>query len=127
MAPCQNAGMDHANRQAVEALYREAVVLGDRARAWFDGPGAGWRAGLPVDAQAQVATESLAVTSRLMAAMAWLLDPVHAADGLPLPPFAAESADIAPPASLAGTPGGDIIVASRRLCARIAALTGDFA
>jgi regulator of CtrA degradation len=119
--------MGQANRQAIEDLYREAVALADRARAWFDGPGAKWRAKLPVDAQAQVATESLGVTSRLMMVMSWLLDPAHATDGAPLRAFAAEPSDIATPAPLAGTKGGEIVVASRQLAARIAAMTGESA
>ncbi len=119
--------MGQADRQVIEDLYSEAVALADRARTWFDGPGGKWRAGLPVDAQALVATESLGVTSRLMAVMSWLLDPAHAADGAPLRAFVAENADVAPLPPLAGTKGGDIVIASRQLASRIAALTGDAA
>ena len=107
---------------ALEALYREAVDLADRARGWFDGPGIAWRAALPIDAQAHAATESLAITARLMAAMSWLLDPSHAI-GHPPRPFAA-TPDRHPdtPTPLADTPGDDLARASRQLVEKIAAL-----
>lgn len=109
--------------QAIEALYRDAIDLADGARRWFDGPGLAWRAGLPPAAQAAVATESLAITARLMAIMAWLLDPAHSgpdAAGRVLRPFILAPPPPLPAASpLDGTPGADIARGSRQLVARV--------
>ena len=128
------------NRQAIDMLYSEAVALADQARGWFDGAGQHWRQQLPPDAQALVATEGLEVTSRLMAVMSWLLDPAHGHDGLAhghdgsadghegpaMRPFLAETgADRPLLPVLAGTPSGDIALASRQLAARVAALAND--
>ena len=116
-----------SNRATVslETLYREAVDLADRARAWFDGPGVAWRAALPVDAQARAATESLAITARLMAVMSWLLDPAQSAD-TPLRTFAVRAEPVQPLASpLAGTPGEALAEGSRRLVEKVAALAAD--
>jgi hypothetical protein len=113
------------NRQptALDALYREAIALADQARGWFDGPGIAWRAALPVAARTAVAVESLAITARLMAVIAWLLDPAHSG-GVAVQPFHAPRNDRAlPPASpLIGTPGGDIARQSHDLVARVLAL-----
>ncbi|GGI88738.1 hypothetical protein GCM10007973_26380 [Polymorphobacter multimanifer] len=98
----------------LDALYREAVMLADSARGWFDGPGKPWAAAQPVAARARIATESLAITARLMRVIAWALHPGHASDTAPLlrdttePPFP-------PDHPLAGTPGELIAQASRRL------------
>ncbi len=105
----------------LDRLYHDAVELADRARGWFDGPGRAWRAGLPVAMQAAVATESLATTARLMAAMAWLLDPAHTINA-PKPFVADAGAAPAGDGPLAGTPGGEIALASQQLVARLAAL-----
>ncbi|WP_426165599.1 DUF1465 family protein [Sandarakinorhabdus sp. DWP1-3-1] len=118
--------MVEPRRQELERLYREAVTVADRARGWFDGPGARWRAGLSPDNQALVATESLAATSRLMASMSWLLDPSHAVEGAPLPPFSGDTGGTVP-ALFTGTPGEAIIIASRHIAARIAALSQESA
>ncbi len=110
----------------IDLLYREAVALADRARGWFDGPGIGWRAGLPAAAQAAVATESLATTARLMAAIAWLLDPAHSRQDVCHPDYAFPSdAQRLPPPVLAGTPAMALATESRRLVARVLALTPD--
>ncbi len=111
---------DH--QPAVEALYREAVTLADRARRWFDGPGATWRATLDTAEQALVATESLATTARLLAIIAWALDP-RQETAMPAFVHADTDTPVAPP--LAGTPGGDLAAAARRLTARVAALTAQ--
>lgn len=107
---------------AVEALYREAVTVAERARRWFDGPGATWRATLDTAEQALVATESLATTARLLAIIAWTLDPRQATA---MPAFVQSDTDtsVAPP--LLGTPGGDLAAAARRLTARAVALTAE--
>ncbi len=101
---------------SIDTLYREALVLADQARNWFDGAGQVARKGLAADAQAAFATESLRVTARLAAVMTWLIDGGKAVPpawlGEPSPPL---------PAALAGTPGGQIALASRRLAVRVAA------
>lgn len=116
--------MDPKLQHAMDALYRDVVTLGDQARGWFDGPGLVWRRQLPVAEQAAVATESLAITARLMAVMAWLLDPAQP-DGVnaPLRPLVIDPAADGPiPLVLAPVPGGRIAMASRQLVARAEAL-----
>lgn len=115
-----------ATRQAIDRLYSEAVALADEARGWFDGAGQHWRRQLPPASQALVATESLEVTSRLMAVMSWLLDPAHGHAGLAVRPFIADTGIDRPLLPvLAGTPGGDIALASRQLAARVGALANS--
>lgn len=112
-------------QQAIDALYREAVDLADHARRWFDGPGVAWRKALPVDAQAAVAIESLGTTARLMAVMAWLLDPAQSASAGAAKPgglVAADEGELSSESPLAGTPGGEIAAATRRLVAKVAAM-----
>jgi len=97
-----------------DRLYAQAVALADQARLWFDGPGRGWRGTLNGAEQAAVATESLAITARLMALIAWALHPDNeVAAGHPFP------MDTQPPLPpnhpLQGTPGGRITEASRAL------------
>jgi hypothetical protein len=114
--------MDQGPQTAIETLYRDVVALGDRARSWFDGPGLGWRAQLPVADRAAVATESLAITARLMAVMAWVLDPAHDS-GTQVRRLVIDAAADGPvPAVLQGQTGGDIALASRQLVARAEAL-----
>ena len=115
-----NAAMKTDQRRAVEALYREAVALADPARTWFDGPGARWRGTLDIADQALVATESLATTARLLAIIAWALDPRQATD---IPPFVRRDADTPVAVPLVGQRGGEIAAAARRLTARAEALT----
>ena len=115
--------MAQDDRSALDALYRQAVGLADRALGWFDGPGVEWRAGLPVDAQAAVAVESLGTTARLIAVMSWLLDPAQG--GARSPAFvAAADPDLPADSPLTGTIGGQIAAASRRLAVEIAARAG---
>lgn len=104
---------------AIDAVYREALVLADQARGWFDTAGQARRVGLSAEAQAGFATESLRVTARLAAVMAWLIDGGRA----PLPSWLAEPPPPLP-AALAGTTGGQIALASRRLAARVTAMGG---
>lgn len=106
--------------RSVEALYNEAVDVADRARRWFDGPGATWRATLDIAEQAVVATESLAMTARVLAVIAWALDRRQATMVLP---FARTDSDAPLALALVGTPGGELAAAARRLTARAAALT----
>jgi regulator of CtrA degradation len=114
--------MDQGHQTAIETLYSDVVTLGDKARGWFDGPGVAWRAALPVADRAAVATESLAITARLMAVMAWVLDPAHDV-GAPARRLAIDPAADGPmPAVLQGQAGGDIALASRQLVARAEAL-----
>ena len=105
----------------LDALYREAVSLADRARGWFDGQGVAWRNALPARARAAVATESLATTARLMAVIAWSLDRGHAVGDADRPGFAFQlGTALAGANALANSPGAEIVEASRRLVARIA-------
>ncbi|MFZ4689413.1 MAG: DUF1465 family protein [Polymorphobacter sp.] len=114
--------MQGHDQSAMESLYQEAVDLADQARGWFDGPGVAWRAGLSPDGQAAVAIESLWTTARLMAVMAWLLDPAQAADasGRRFDFVDRAGPDVAP--SLAGQPGGLIAAAARNLALRVSGL-----
>lgn len=114
--------MEVAPNSDLETIYRQVVDLGQQARGWFDGPGTAWRAELPIEAQAIVATESLRTTARLLGMMSWLLDPAHAEgrrpDFLLADDLQAQAAD----SPLVGTPGGEIVDETRRLVAVLAAL-----
>ena len=57
----------------VDALYTEAMVLADEARAYFDDVGKGERLMLEPFARVGFACESLKVTTRIMHVVAWLL------------------------------------------------------
>ena len=57
----------------VDALYTEAMVLADEARAYFDDVGKGERLLLEPFARVGFACESLKVTTRIMHIVAWLL------------------------------------------------------
>ena len=57
----------------VDALYTEAMVLADEARAYFDDVGRGDRLTLEPFARVGFACESLKVTTRIMHIVAWLL------------------------------------------------------
>lgn len=57
----------------VNALYTEAMVLADEARAYFDHYGKSERAPLDPLARVNFSCESLKVTTRLMHILAWLL------------------------------------------------------
>ena len=57
----------------VDALYTEAMVLADEARAYFDDVGKGERLLLDSFARVGFACESLKVTTRIMHIVAWLL------------------------------------------------------
>lgn len=110
-----------ANRSEIDGAYADAVALADRARSWFDGAGKAWRGSLPVEAQAQVAVETLVVTARLLAAVSWLLDPAHQDDDRSPPPFRADVGG-AIPVVLDDTEGGRIAADTRALVARLNAI-----
>ena len=57
----------------VDALYVEAMLLADEARAYFDDVGKGERLMLEPFARVGFACESLKVTTRIMHIVAWLL------------------------------------------------------
>lgn len=114
----RTADMADDPQQTLEILYREAVGLGERARRWFDGAGLAWRAELPVEAQAAVAVESLDTTARLLAVMAWLLDPGHYRGEAPALGLDRVEEALPEGSPLAGTQGGDVAVAARRLLMR---------
>ena len=57
----------------VDALYTEAMVLADEARAYFDDIGKDERLTLEPFARVGFACESLKVTTRIMHIVAWLL------------------------------------------------------
>ena len=57
----------------VDALYTEAMVLADEARAYFDDVGKDERLSLEPFARVGFACESLKVTTRIMHIVAWLL------------------------------------------------------
>lgn len=105
----------------IDALYRDAVRLAEDARSWFDGPGRPWRAALPPAARAAVATQSLAITARLMAVIAWSLDPAHTDPAAAPPPWPHTGF-----AGIAGLPAPSpplqLAEATRRLSDRVAAL-----
>ncbi len=57
----------------VDALYVEAMVLADEARAYFEDHGTEERDALPPNVRVGYAVESLKVTTRIMHVIAWLL------------------------------------------------------
>lgn len=61
------------HRRLVDALYVEAMVLADEARAYFDEMGRFDRDGLDALTRVAFSCESLKVTTRLMHVIAWLL------------------------------------------------------
>ncbi|QLC21214.1 DUF1465 family protein [Parasphingopyxis sp. CP4] len=60
-------------RKLVDALYVEAMVMADEARAYFEDHGVEARDHLPPSQRVGYAVESLKVTTRLMHVIAWLL------------------------------------------------------
>ena len=57
----------------IDALYTEAMILADEARAYFDDAGRDDRQSLEPFARVGFACESLKVTTRIMHIVAWLL------------------------------------------------------
>lgn len=63
----------HLRRRLVDALYIDAMLLADEARAYFDEAGRADRDGLDPLLRVTFSCESLKVTTRLMHVIAWLL------------------------------------------------------
>lgn len=61
------------HRRLVDALYVEAMLLADEARAYFDEGGRADRDALNAMTRVSFSCESLKVTTRLMHIIAWLL------------------------------------------------------
>jgi regulator of CtrA degradation len=57
----------------IDALYTEAMLLADEARAYFDEAGRDERQSLEPFVRVGFACESLKVTTRIMHSVAWLL------------------------------------------------------
>lgn len=118
-------------RAELDRLYQDVIACGAAARHWFDG--SAHTEGLPAEAAAEVAIESLAITARLMAVMNWLLDPAHQGAVTALRPLEHDDrgalADAHPLAVIASTANGSearglaIARTSRHLLARAQALS----
>src|SRR3954452_17341071 len=67
------AGEDALTPKLVGALYTEAMLLADEARAYFDRHGRADRDSLEPIVRVGFSCESLKVTTRLMHVIAWLL------------------------------------------------------
>ncbi|KQR81339.1 DUF1465 family protein [Sphingomonas sp. Leaf343] len=61
------------DRRFVDALYTDAMLLADEARAYFDEAGRAEREALDPFARVTFSCESLKVTTRLMHVIAWLM------------------------------------------------------
>ena len=61
------------DRRFVDALYTDAMLLADEARAYFDEAGRAEREALDPLARVTFSCESLKVTTRLMHVIAWLM------------------------------------------------------
>jgi regulator of CtrA degradation len=61
------------HRRLIDALYTEAMLLADEARAYFDEAGRAEREALDPLIRVGFSCESLKVTTRLMHVIAWLL------------------------------------------------------
>lgn len=61
------------HRRLIDALYTEAMLLADEARAYFDEAGRAERDALDPLVRVGFSCESLKVTTRLMHVIAWLL------------------------------------------------------
>jgi regulator of CtrA degradation len=67
-----NAPYHELTHKLLSALYTEAMLLADEARAYFDRDP--MRNGLPIEVAVAFSCESLKVTTRLMHSIAWLLN-----------------------------------------------------
>ncbi len=84
----QSARESRITPRLIDALYTEAMVLADEARAYFDEGGRADQQALEPFARVGFACESLKVTTRIMHIVAWLLTQravesgeIRAADG----------------------------------------------
>jgi regulator of CtrA degradation len=66
-------GESRLHRHLIDALYVDAMLLADEARAYFDEGGRAEREALDPMARVGFSCESLKVTTRLMHVIAWLL------------------------------------------------------
>lgn len=69
----QVAPIRQIDKQLIDGLYLEAIVLADEARAFFDYQGEAHRAELSNHGRLDYACESLKVSTRIMHSIAWLL------------------------------------------------------
>ncbi len=69
----ENSRQSQMTTRLVDALYVEAMVLADEARAYFDDHGRSDREALDPIVRVSFSCESLKVTTRLMHVVAWLL------------------------------------------------------
>ena len=108
-----------ALRDSLDALYHDTIAASEAARRWFDGPGRLWREELPPQQSLAAGMESLAVTTRLLEVMNWLLAPAHDGDVTHVGPLAAA---LPPPLPadhpLLATEGSAVVIASRQILAR---------
>lgn len=112
-------------RDQMDALYHDTIRVSEAARRWFDGPGRLWREELPPEPGLAAALECLAVTTRLLGVMNWLLDPAHQSDDPAAPLLCLQPVPCPLPEPLpASHPlltddgGGPIVRASRDVLAR---------
>ncbi len=75
--PCRPEAAVDLHARLIEALYTEAMLLADEARAAFEGSieakGSADDVRLPPDVRVALSCESLKTTTRLMQVIAWLL------------------------------------------------------
>jgi hypothetical protein len=106
--------LDLGDRIAVSrALYDEAIRLAEAHRAWLDGPCHALLTRQTVKGKAAISVENLAITARLMAAIAWLSAPHMPRHHPGSPP------ELPADHPLRDMPGGQISTESRRLLADI--------
>ena len=92
--------------RVINALYVEAMVLADEARAYFDQASADARQKMAPLARVTFSCESLKATTRLMHVVAWLLEQRAVAAELGRVTVEARlgTAEISDPAAIAGLP-----------------------
>lgn len=116
--------------ERIEALYREVIEVADAARGYFDGPGIAARNALTAKEKTAVATESLAVTGRLMAVVSWFLrqqaeaagDSRGVEEALRSRSELTQDVDAVPVPAALDTTGHSIALASRVLYKQVQAL-----
>ncbi len=127
-SPAQAPAGPSPDAKRYDPLYRETVRLAAEARGWFDKAGRELEARSSPEDRCAIATESLAITARLMAAIAFVLHPSHIPGfplGLPGAPAPIGRFNLRPELPFAdnhpltGTPGGAIALASRRLVEKL--------
>jgi regulator of CtrA degradation len=108
-------------RKFIDALYTEAMVVADEARAYFDDTGHAERDQLPPQPRVLFSCEALKVTARLMACVTWLLSARAGTDGGGM---ALNRVEASPPKHVARLPDSAqvLIAASQDLYDRVARL-----